>query len=383
MRPRLTHISLCLLALLIDAIRCRQAYAPPAVKAVNSYLVVDGFINTGANTITTFKLNRTNGLNDSTLSGIPERNARIFIVSSNGATYPLTDLTGAGTYTSAALNLDITQQYSLKITTADNRKYATDAVPCKQTPPIDSLYWRQPGDLTIYVNTHDPSGNTRYYRYDYIETWEHDAALSTSWTVVNGRVIDTDTNYHYRCWTTAPSTNVLLASSTALASDTIVGSPLATFSNGDTKLYIGYSILVRQYAQTEEAHNYWLLIQKTTQNTGTLFDLQPSQLIGNIHCLTDPSEPVIGFLSACSLQQRRLFISNASLQNWIRFPLPYSCPGTTRNLPVNPADPFSYNYPDTTYAPWYFVSAGPLVLAPRKCLDCTVSGGTSIKPSFW
>ena len=314
-----THIYFFVLLLTTCLAACRQAYNPPAITAANNYLVVDGFINTGSNAVTTFNLNRSRNLGDSIITGIPELNAVASIVSSSGASYPLTDTANTGIYSSAPLNLDITQQYSIAITTPDGQKYSSDPVSCKQTPPIDSLYWQQPSGLTIYVNTHDPTGNTRYYRYDYQETWEHDAQLSTPWIAVNDTLQAADsTNQKAQCWNTAPSTHIILATSAALAQDNIVAFPVETIPDGDARLEIGYSILVRQYALTENAYNYWLLIQKTSQELGTLFDIQPTQLIGNIHCLTNPSAPVIGFISASSVQQQRINIYISSLNdNWM------------------------------------------------------------------
>ncbi|HLX67886.1 MAG TPA: hypothetical protein VKR41_12845, partial [Puia sp.] len=66
--------------LLTGMAACREAYNPPAIKAVNHYLVVDGFINTSPNTITAFNLNRTRNLGDSTTIGIPELNAKVSIL---------------------------------------------------------------------------------------------------------------------------------------------------------------------------------------------------------------------------------------------------------------------------------------------------------------
>src|SRR5580692_10807579 len=137
------HIYVFVLLLTICLAACRQSYNPPAITAANNYFVVDGFINTGANAVTTFKLNRSRNLGDSTVTGIPELSAVASIVSSSGASYPLTDTANTGIYSSAPLNLDITQQYSIAITTSDGQKYSSDPVPCKQTPPIDSLYWQQ------------------------------------------------------------------------------------------------------------------------------------------------------------------------------------------------------------------------------------------------
>jgi hypothetical protein len=364
------------------AMGCKQAYLPPAVKAANNYLVADGFINTGANAVTSFNLNRTRNLNDTTVTGIPELHAQVSILGSGGASYPLVDTANTGIYSSAPLNLDITQQFSITITTSDGQKYSSDPVPCQVTPPIDSVYWRQPSDFTVYVNTHDPTNHTRYYRWGYSETWQHDSQLNTAWAVVNHMIIATDsTDQKYECWSTDSSTNVLIATSAALAQDDITAFPVITIPNGDPRLEIEYSILVRQYAITEDAFNYWQLIQKTSENLGTLFDLQPTQLTGNLHCLTNPSQPVIGFISAGTLQQQRIFISYISLNNW-----PHNSPGfgcDTVEISYPFSDPLAYNYPDTNYAPWYFITFGPLVLASKVCLDCTLIGGTNIKPSFW
>src|SRR5579863_4767208 len=110
--------------LLTGMAACREAYNPPAIKAVNHYLVVDGFINTSPNTITAFNLNRTRNLGDSTTIGIPELNAKVSILDTHGTTYPLTDTAGTGVYKSSPLTLDVTGQYRIGITTADGRRYS-------------------------------------------------------------------------------------------------------------------------------------------------------------------------------------------------------------------------------------------------------------------
>jgi Domain of unknown function (DUF4249) len=384
MRQNLFH-TCCFVCLLIAlTVRCKQTYAPPAITASNNYLVVDGFINTGSNAVTTIHLTRTRNLNDTTVAGIPELNAQVSILQAgaSGISYPLTDPANTGIYSSAALNLDISQQYSIAITTSDGQRYSSDPVPCAQTPPIDSVFWRQPSDFTVYVATHDPTNKTHYYRWDFSETWQHNSQLSTVWTVVDNMIVTTDsTNQRDECWSTDSSANVLTASSAALSQDVVTAFPLLTIPNGDPRMEIGYSILVRQYALTEDAYNYWQLIQKTSENLGTLFDIQPTQLIGNLHCLTNPSQPVIGFMTACTSQQLRIFVDISQLNNW-----PHNSPGfgcDTLEITPNPVNPLIYNYPDTNYAPWYFITFGPLVLGSKICLDCTLLGGTNIRPPFW
>jgi hypothetical protein len=69
-----------------------------------------------------------------------------------------------------------------------------------------------------------------------------------------------------------------------------------------------YTINVTQYALTKEAYEYWDNLKKNTEKIGSIFDPQPFADFGNIHCISDPDEPVIGFISACSTSQKRLYI---------------------------------------------------------------------------
>ena len=374
---------LCIITLIMLAtLRCKKAYVPAAIQANNNFLVVDGVINTGANATTTINLNRSVNLTDTSTKGIPELNAQVSIVSSGGTIYPLTDSANNGIYISASLNLDINQKYSIAITTSNGHKYSSDFVEVKQTPTIDSLYWDQPNDFNVYVNTHDANNKTIYYRWDYIETWEHDAQLQTAWGVKNGLIFPVDSiTQTTQCWTTLTSSTITLGSTANLSQDIINKQLINTIPNGDLRLYDKYSILVRQYALTEDAYNYWSIIQKTSQKLGGLFDLQPSQLSGNIHSLTNPNEPVIGFASASSIQQQRLFIFYTNLSNWQHTAIEYTC--DTIAIPVNQTDYRIYNYPDTLYAPWYFITNGPLIIASKICLDCTLFGGSNVKPSYW
>lgn len=365
-------------------VQCRKEYAPPAITATNHFLVVDGVINIGAGSVTLINLNRTRNLTDSTPGGIPELGAKVAIVADNGSSYPLQDTSGkSGVYGSAPLTLDLSHKYKLAITTNDGRRYESDLLAARLSPVQDSTWYEEPGDLTFYVNTHDPSGGTRYYRWDYIETWEHDAQVQTPWAVKDHMIYVPDsTQQHQLCWTTRSSTDIILGSSFRLSQDVIHRQPVMVIPNGDPRINQKYSILIRQYALTLEAYNYWLQVQKTSEQLGTLFDLQPSMLKGNIHSLSDPDEPVIGYLSACSVDQKRLFLYQSELLNWIHNPPVYQC--DSLEIPVNQTDYRIYVYPDTNFAPWYFVSSsGPLVLISRRCVDCTLFGGTTQRPSYW
>ncbi|HVY75963.1 MAG TPA: DUF4249 domain-containing protein [Puia sp.] len=382
-------IKIVLIALLvICCFDCRKAFNPPATAASNHFLAVDGFINTGTNAVSTFTVMRSLNLSDS-VPHIPELNASVQIVGSGGDSYSLIDTGGTGVYISPPLNLNPNQQYQLAVTTSDGNQYHSDMVTPKPAPPIDSLNWVLSLDpvtnlqtVKIFVNSHDPTNNTRYYRWDYVETWEHASVYETPWGVKDSMIYPYPVGYstHY-CWTTDNSHSIIIGSSIALSQDVISQGLIETFYQNDPKMDIGYSMLVRQYPLSEEAYNYWLTVQKNSQSLGGLFDLQPAQITGNIHSITHPGDPVLGYVSASSVTEQRIYIDNHSL-GWKSNPA-YSCP--EKSVATDPLNTLAYSYPDTAYGPYHFSGDQIIVLvvAPKSCMDCRYQGGVNIKPSFW
>lgn len=370
------------LMLLLLLAGCKQVYEPPAIKAANHYLLVDGVINTLPDSKTTILLSKTRNLTD-TFQTSPELSAAIQIEAQGGTTYSLQE-GPSGTYSIDHLTLNAAQLYRLKIRTVDGEIYLSDFVSVKQTPTIDSLTWVQNNGVAIYVSTHDPLNKARYYRWDFIETWQYSSFLRANFGlgISNGLIFIKDQiTQTSDCWMSGPSTEISLANSVRSTQDVIDRFQIAVIPNNSEKMGIRYSVLVKQYALTEDAYAYWEILQTNTQQLGTLFDAQPGQLKSNLHNISNPEEPVIGYVSACAVQEKRLFITHLDLINWDGSPPPEACQAMT--IGQNPSNFLIWNYPDTTFQPWYFVTPDGLMIAKKDCLDCTRRGGKNQKPSFW
>lgn len=153
------------------------------------------------------------------------------------------------------------------------------------------------------------------------------------------------------------------------------------------KISVEYSILAKQYALTRDQYNYWANPKKTTEQPGTIFDAQPSQLISNIHCLNNPSEPVLGYLCASSTTKKRIFINRTDLSYYNYTPYWLSCQlDTNVIIGISAADkPKDYEYlakPGHLFT-LYEVFRGGYSMVPNVCGDCREHGGTSVKPGFW
>ncbi len=143
-------------------------------------------------------------------------------------------------------------------------------------------------------------------------------------------------------------------------------------------------MLVKQYALSREAFEYWQILKKNTESTGTIFDPQPSQLQGNIRCLSNPQEPVIGFVIASTVEQKRTFIAGRDLSyRFINPGYEYCELDTIPNSPNLIIEKFQ----DGTFVPVLSLG-GPLGITDytysyKNCVDCREKGGINIRPDFW
>lgn len=370
---------------------CRKPYNPPAVAAPGSYLVVEGVINAGSDS-TIIKLSRTVKLSSGTTNNA-ETGAIVSIQSNASSSYPLTE-TSAGSYSAPSLNLDISKTYRLSIKTSNNQQYLSDYVVAKATPPIDSIgYTIQSNGIQLYVNAHDPNNNTHYYRWDYAETWQFHSKFESEFKT-NGKaiVIRTPAQMVFNCFGNDINSNIVLGSSAKLSQDVIYQSPLTAVSSTSEKLETKYSILVNQYALTSDAYNFYINLKKNIEQLGSIFDAQPSEIAGNIHNINNAAEPVIGYVTACVIQSKRIFISNNQLPNTFVAVYPYECEedseyyshpysGTNdvfQNLiPIN-----STIVPTTSFTYGHSPSIAGFFGADIECVDCTLRG-TTTQPSFW
>ena len=379
-------------------IECKKPYLPPVIASAPSYLVVEGAINTGLDS-TIIHLSNTIALSspDGTTPP-PVLNATVVIQSDANANYPLTS-SGNGYYTTTGLNLSASNKYRLQITISDNKVYRSDFVAVKNAQAIDSLsYQVENNGVQINVNTHDPSNDTRYYRWDYSETWIIHAEYQSLLMVVTSPVdtiVPRDAAHEiYRCWQSDRSSDIILASTSKLSSDVLGAVPITLVPSNSEKFTERYSILVKQYALTPDAYNYYLELRKNTEELGGIFDPQPTTLTGNIHCITNPAEQVIGYITAGVITQKRIFISSSTLPAF---------PQWQPITPYNDCQMYTYLYfnPVTKNndIPLYFYNGNKLnipiaaVKQPGKpiigytsssgiCVDCTLRG-TNKQPGFW
>jgi hypothetical protein len=382
-------------------IACKKPFNSPVVSTNYNYLVVEGNINSGDSTI--FKLSRTQAVGNKDQFKA-ELKAIVTIKSNQNISYTLVE-TGSGNYKMGPVTLDKTQTYSLFIKTSNGETYQSDFVPFKITPPIDSIYYQVADTaLQFYVNTHDPQNNTHYYRWDYQETWSYVANERSYYKVKNGVISPFNPDSIFTCYKFAPSKSVYVANTSQLSQDVVAKQPLGVTGPGSQKISHIYSFLLSQYALTGDGIAYFTELKKNSEQLGSIFDAQPTTTLGNIRCINNPAEPVIGFINASTISKKRIIVNvNAFGLSSFRlgiahyFGPPFDSDCVLDTLSTLPKISFPTRstqlFFNGFYIPVNVVIIYPpgasqpdtigLSYAQRTCVDCRLMGGTNVKPSFF
>lgn len=150
------------------------------------------------------------------------------------------------------------------------------------------------GDKVWITMTDDP-GEANYYRWKYEGVYR----FSTfSWMV--------DPHQTY-CWRYEYFNTDLM-----LASDHLINGK--SFKQDITVVpYFSstpYLLTIYTLSLTEEAYNFWNLVERQINNSGGIFDSPPSDIQGNLYCVNDPKKEVLGYFGASSMIKSQVFLTH-------------------------------------------------------------------------
>ena len=290
--------------------------------------------------------------------------------------------TDTGTYVSdpSIFKGTIGRFYTLHINPSTDKnihRFESYPIEMKPVPPIDSIYYEKveisdnnmfsqpPEGCQIFLNTHDPTNQCRYYRWEYTETWE----FRIPYNVPNST-----------CWISSNSDKINIKSTGSLAETRILRYKLNYISNQSDRLKVKYSILVNQYSLNEDEYLYWEKLQNISTEVGSLYDITPAYIPSNISCTEDPNEQVLGYFSVSARSSKRIFIKDSFSG---QVDLYSTCPSDT----IAGSDTISI--PGLNESVWVIVSRMESGMPPYRiitdnkgCADCSVRG-TPVKPAFW
>lgn len=381
--------------MLLAILACQEVFEAPERIGSQGILVVDGVIGSGSEK-SVLKISRTASL--STRTVFKETGATVQLESAAGQVFNFTE-DREGEYTFDSPGLRNGELYFLKIKTKNGQDYLSDSLKVLRTPTIDSLYWFRTSDgVNIELATNNQLVNSsNNYLWKFTQTWEAYAENKTFLQTEEStnqrgqktyRVVYLQENERpyfdslkYYCWQQEISSELLINTSRQLAENKVV-QPISFIENTSPKFKNKWSIEVEQMAISEEAFEYFNLIKKNTELTGSIFAPQPSILYGNIHSTSNPEELVIGFAVLSDIKKRRIFIERSELPGWEPFtacqPTLFANNSNTIRDQVRPS--FLPVFVPADAAPFPQV---PVFIADiLPCADCRINGFNK-KPDFW
>lgn len=363
-----------------------------------SYLVIEATI-TDEDKPQQVLISRTYPLD--TVQSNPESNAVVQLSDSNGGAYTFTEAENGRYVSTDSFAAVAGQEYTLSVKTADGNNYVSDTAVMPPPTEITRVYAsRELKDgledgIFIYVDSYDPSGNSKYYRYEYEETYKIIAPFFSAFELY---IVTEDPNpvagvrgrqeQELTCFTTELSNNeVVQTKTTALDEDMVTRFPVRFINRENYIISHRYSILVKQYVQSREAYEYYETLAALSGSESLFTQIQTGFLEGNIRSEGSNEENVLGYFQLSSVSQKRLFFNYTDFFPGERLPdYQLECTITSpqlADLVVQIELGLQKFWGGTDEDnPEIIQYTGPYLMVQAGCGDCTVLG-SNVKPDFW
>jgi len=376
-------------AILLAVSACIYPY-DPVIEGFDSRLVVEGDIHIGSTS--TFTFSRVLPLDSDDYTPDPlfitgyiegEDGSRVTSVNSHLPYYDYSLSSNRLVFDTSGLTAD--KRYRLHFEESNSGSiYESDWLEVIEPPTIDDLTYildEDRGELNVALSMH--CNGHSHFRWYYKEEWEFHTDLWADYYYIP----ETDELVQfpvfentYYCWSTYNSPEIKIFSTEEQVEDRFVDLEFHRVARTNTRLQIVYHIIVYLEALDENAYKYWQNIQSNSDGQGTIFSPTPSQMTGNIHCVSDPSVPVIGYIGASSQCSGDMYYINAE-EHFYKSPTPTP----VEILEIQP--PEFADYYRRGYLPVEVISsmgsATRYEWAPARCVDCRRKGGTKNKPEGW
>ncbi len=362
------------------------------VENYQRVLVVDAVITDAANA-DTVKISYTAPIDGS--SPEPAENATVYIRNGADLRIDFKELE-QGIYTSPegfrALPGEV---YRLFITTEEGDTYRSDAEKLVPSPPIDSIYGRYEEVLSqdnkviqgiqFFLDTGVETGEAAFFRYEWEETYRVITPLRSFLTFnASNKTFEERTENISTCYATNTSRELLLATSVLNRDQRLSESPIRFVNQEPDILRSRYALLVRQYAISQKAYDYYKKLQESIRTGGSLFDQQQGAIIGNIRSVSNPAQPALGYFEVAGISEKRTFFNPRNFEPpFARPDFRFDCRSGPRALELSDIDLIAETLArGGLNVVTIDTMTGMVFIISESCTDCT-GYASNKKPDFW
>lgn len=341
-------------------------------------------------------------------------NCKVWVEGEDGSRYE-SYISNGGEYRVDTKDANPDVRFRLNVIDQQTKKgYVSDWCEVMRPADIDSLTFeldKEQERLKFNISV-TASENVKYFRWSFEEDWEYHADYEATrryvtpqeyqnsifdpktgepigdpnaidWMAVYyGTIVPrNEDEIYYYCWGHSTSSDIMIGTTNNLTLDKLIEHNFYSVERTNVRLRDLYCITVVMRTLSRDAYIYWNNIFNNSSDSGDLTAPMPSELRGNITCISDPSEYVIGFINASQIAKVRTYIDNRKYKFY---------KSTTPTFELEAISPEQYweyfNYKD--YMPltsMYNPVGGGYIdyWGPVSCGDCRRLGGGKRKPDWW
>ncbi len=402
------------ISVIIISTQCVEEYNPN-ITANTNLMVVNGSIVRG-NERHTITVSRSTSVQNPQFN--PVEACKVYVTDDRNNVFRFEEKT-PGKYDAEIddVYLSTGARFKLTIETPGNEVYESGFEEIYASPPIDSLYFLQENNYSEFFNRNEDGMRCNvdiyedeefvgYYRWKIHETWEYRSSIFEIEKMLTGVKDTFITTYKYDtlnsewrrdraipipefvyfnqpdtfyiCYLDSEVEEIFFSSTSDIAANSRKRVPLH-FIPYTPKLTTRYSCLVSQYALSEGAYTYFKTKETEIEESGGLYNSQPSQNLSNIKNTNDDQETVLGYFWVSASAQKRVFFEGPYLgEKGYCAVEPFEIENFYTQDPDSAFGVFR-RIPDT-YFPVYVTNNSTTL---PGCFDCRFSGGTLERPDFW
>ena len=372
---------------------CVEEYKLPTTvtKKIEPEVVVQGRILAGEESI--IYISYTKAFNQEETTSLIVRNAQITIIGKNGYQSDLAKYEPENNcYIIDTKNISTGSQYAVKVM-LDGEVYQSEFLTIMESPEIDEVTFKEKNDgISIHISTLANEKDSRHYMWSYEEDWEFHSEIDITMTPQEVPIYNKNryplekpnVNPYYYCWMHAVSRKVHLYSTSELKENKVREVKLTEIPIDDIRISYIYSILVKQWSLSDGAYHYYKTLKKYTEESGGLFTPMPTEIQGNVFCISNPEKKARGYVLASNVKSKRIFVYSSDFKEIVPqyencyMELPEQTPNWELSWPRN-IDEFGYVV---------LSKSGKIDVDARlyskECVDCRqTKGATKKRPDFW
>ena len=342
--------------------------------------------------------------------GEPALNADITVVGQNGYESPKAEYDKENKkYLIPTYDLSNDTQYAINIK-HEGETYQSEFQPILDTPEIERVTWEEKEDgLALYVTTQGENSGSRNYMWTFDEDWEFHSEMDFTRPLTTGRWFYDQKDYplgkegenlYYYCWMHNESSLIHIYDTKNLNENKVIDHQFLHIPIDDIRIYYIYSILVKKANISDKVYEYYRLMKLYTQESSGIFTPMPTEVEGNVKCISNPDKKINGVVIASKMTSKRIFVYAEDFENLV--------PEYSDCIPVYGYQKFKGDYTDfywqyawikemNNFSAFIYVLDSNYaesleqskidqhsILYSPICMDCRkVQNATKKRPDFW